>query len=315
MLHIILMILAGAGKILLGIIGCILLLILLILFVPIRYRGTFRKEERKMQGEAEVSWLLKLALVRTGWKEGSLSYEIRILGIPVLKLLERRKNRKKESEEPSGEETKEESLALPEQPADNPAAEEPVLKASEEGEEDPQPDPDKTQEVPAESENNSGNLLHKIKSIFGKIRGIFGKIKNLQDQFKGAASKAEKLLSQVRRVMEFLQSDLFRQVFEAAKRELTAIIRHILPRTVRGEVDFGAEDPGTTGEILAGIAMIYPMLPKHLHIRPDFENRMFDCDLTVKGRIRTAVLLFHGVRLLLNKQVRQLISKVRHKEA
>ena len=59
MIHILLMILKVIGVILLVILGLILAAVLLILFVPVRYRVDV-SFEGKPDGEAAVSWLLHL---------------------------------------------------------------------------------------------------------------------------------------------------------------------------------------------------------------------------------------------------------------
>ena len=68
MIHILLMILKVIGVILLVILGLILAAVLLILFVPVRYRADV-SFEGKPDGEAEVSWLLHLVRIRVSYHE------------------------------------------------------------------------------------------------------------------------------------------------------------------------------------------------------------------------------------------------------
>lgn len=62
------MILKVIGVILLVILGLILAAVLLILFVPVRYRADV-SFEGKTDGEAAVSWLLHLVRIRVSYHE------------------------------------------------------------------------------------------------------------------------------------------------------------------------------------------------------------------------------------------------------
>ena len=68
MIHILLMILKVIGIILLVILALLLTAVLLILFVPVRYRADVLFEG-KPDGEAAVSWLLHLVRIRVSYHE------------------------------------------------------------------------------------------------------------------------------------------------------------------------------------------------------------------------------------------------------
>ena len=100
MLHILWLILKFI-LILLGIVlGLLLLAILLILFCPVRYRASGTKEQddwKKIRGEGQVSWLFHGVVLRAVWAEGNLQTSFRLFGIPVDKILNRRKKTKEHS--------------------------------------------------------------------------------------------------------------------------------------------------------------------------------------------------------------------------
>ena len=68
MIHILLMILKIIGVILLVILGLLLTAVLLILFIPVRYRADV-SFDGKPDGEAAVSWLLHLVRIRVSYHE------------------------------------------------------------------------------------------------------------------------------------------------------------------------------------------------------------------------------------------------------
>ena len=80
MFHIILFILRIFGIILLSIIGIFLSLILIVLFVPIRYQLDAEKNEN-VKANAKISWLLHLLLCQITFHNSNFRIRIRILGI------------------------------------------------------------------------------------------------------------------------------------------------------------------------------------------------------------------------------------------
>ena len=68
MIHVILMILKIIGILVLLILGLILAAILLILFIPVRYRADI-SFDGKPDGEAAVSWLLQAVRIRVSYHE------------------------------------------------------------------------------------------------------------------------------------------------------------------------------------------------------------------------------------------------------
>ncbi len=342
-----------------------------------------------MQAEAGVSWLLKFIRVQVSWIEKKVAFEVYLLGIPLLKLLQWFKGRKKsgkkkrkpkkkagnadaqdasvplieereqavseaageesevepgeklgdaseeDSTEAAGEQTEadgdtEDSAdvvkdqATGEMSAESPAGasvenpdEKPVEALAETETETPI---EETQEAPKKSLGEKirgifGKIAHVIEILFGLPEKISNTFEKIEDKIEAVSDKAESLVDKAKWGLDLLQSKMFKDVFSVAKKEILAIIKHILPYKLKGSVEYGTGDPASTGEILAMLASIYPILPKDLSISPDFEESLLNCNLVLKGRIRLIVLVFHGVKILLNKQVRRLIKKVRRKEA
>ena len=68
----------------------IFLILLLLLFCPIRYRGKLKKDRtdslREIHATGEVSWLLHIISAQVFWEQGVLKTKICFLGIPLEKL-------------------------------------------------------------------------------------------------------------------------------------------------------------------------------------------------------------------------------------
>lgn len=84
-LHIVLWILKAVGILLLFLLALVVLLVLAVLFSPVRYNARVQKEEEYYEGEAGISWLSHLVSVklRFGNREGAGGYSVRLLGFPV----------------------------------------------------------------------------------------------------------------------------------------------------------------------------------------------------------------------------------------
>ena len=123
MLHILWLILKFI-LILLGIVlGLLLLAILLILFCPVRYKASGTKEQddwKKIRGEGQISWLFHGVVLRAVWAEGNLQTSFRLFGIPVDKILNRRKKNKEHSLDSSESEEDQREVVEPEKIPERP---------------------------------------------------------------------------------------------------------------------------------------------------------------------------------------------------
>ncbi len=83
-MHVILLILKILGLAAAVLLGLILVIVLLVLFVPVRYRlsGTVSQADGKTAVKGRVSWLFHLLSFTAGLEE-DLYYGLRLLGIPV----------------------------------------------------------------------------------------------------------------------------------------------------------------------------------------------------------------------------------------
>lgn len=60
--------------------------------------------------------------------------------------------------------------------------------------------------------------------------------------------------------------------------------------------------------------MLYGVYPEKLNIVPDFDEKRFEGELHVKGRLRLIHVLIIVVRLFADKDVRYIIRKIQSKE-
>ena len=303
MLHILLIILKILGLLLLLILGLLLMIVLTVLLVPVRYRADLSADEEKT-ADVRVIWLLGLAEFRAMY-DGSVNVRIRILWKRLFD-----KKMWPDSDEHPEEETPhaKEAQPVPEMPHTEEA--QPVVRThpAEEAqpkEEEPEADDSGIMEaqeirtgIPEKSENRKSD---KIRNLFG---GLKAKGKSVQDAYKSASEKIEK-------VRTMISDSENQETVRLILRQIKKIIRYILPHRLKGRIRFGFEDPALTGQILAAVSPFYGLYAKTLALEPVFDEKIFEGELHLKGRIRVASLLWPAVRVLLNKNFRKQLRNLR----
>ena len=84
-------------------------------------------------------------------------------------------------------------------------------------------------------------------------------------------------------------------------------------RSIEGYVRFGTDRPDLTGRICGLIYLILPARADRYLVDPQFYETVFRTDTDIRGVIRLYRLLVVAVRLLLDKEFRILIRKIRHR--
>ncbi|MBO4761787.1 MAG: hypothetical protein J5499_00005, partial [Lachnospiraceae bacterium] len=83
MLEIIFLILKIIGFTLLGLLGLALLIVLAILFVPLRYKARGDKHE-ELKAEGRITWLLHILRIRVTYADGKLKTKGKLLFFSIL---------------------------------------------------------------------------------------------------------------------------------------------------------------------------------------------------------------------------------------
>ncbi len=295
MLGIFLGILKWLGILLLVLLGLVLTVLLAVLFVPIRYEaeGSFRGE---LLAKGQISWLWRLFSIQAVY-DGDTEVSLRIFGVkPGRKKETAERTEKTETPDPvvtgSGKRPEEEVPLYESRPkAEAPASEK--HQGTEEG---------IKEKVPAAGTKNAKNGQKKKRvrqSLFQKIKVTFqricGKLKTAEERWQ--------------KLMEFLEKEENKNTFRLLKRQVIRFFKHVLPGKVSGTVRFGFEDPYTTGRILTYISPFYGWYGRTIQVIPVFDEQVLDGELSLKGRIRIATLLFIGFQVWRDKNFRTLLKR------
>lgn len=161
------------------------------------------------------------------------------------------------------------------------------------------------------SETNKGpfykfkTLLRKLIKIPKKIIEFFIKVKN---SIKKVYYIIIGFLEKWHKIKAFLHNDINKKGLKNIILSLKKVFRHIRPKKLNIDVEFGTGDPCSTGQLLGGLAMIYGYYGETVQIIPNFETEILEGSIFCKGRIRLFTLLIICIKLILNKEFRMLIE-------
>lgn len=296
MLAFILGLLKVIGIVLLIILLLILLLLAIVLFVPIRYKGSGVIDDTEKNVQFKITWLLHALSVRVNYQHPEKpSVIIKILGIQIGKKKKKSKKKKDIPENPDiSSELSEINPEEKQNPVDNSGdecAEQMQMPQNELTPEHQQVFDEYIQEKqkPKESLREKINkIIDKIKSIYDKIKDIFS---NIQYYLNVVQEKETK--------------ELLHKVFES----LLKILKSIRPRKLVINANVGFDTPDTTGKMYGAYWVMKPVLGEHVDITPDFENKTLEGDFFVKGKITVFVIAINCLKILLNKNLKPVIKK------
>ena len=289
MLHIIIFILKIIGILLLVILGLILLLVSSVLFVPITYKVRAERKDGVIQVRAVAGWMFRLLSVHYRLHTSQEPMQLlqgRILGIPVWKPLEPKKEKK--------------DLTPGTAVATIPQPESEVSR-----QEQPQ---DKQAQTKPPRQSILKKLLYAIRRIYGKItaigRGLFSLVVKLLHM-------PEKASETIGTLTDFWNLEENVKARESIWRELKFLWKHSRPRKADLTLHFGFEDPSWTGQCMGVLSILNVWYPGRIFLKPEFEQEIFEGTLYIKGHMMLAVPLLSIFRLWRDENVMKMYRRFR----
>lgn len=329
MLHIIIFILKIIGILLLVILGLILLLVSSVLFVPITYKVRAERKDGVIQVRAVAGWMFRLLSVHYRLHTSQKPMQLlqgRILGIPVWKPLEPKKEKPKKAEKKSKE-----KQSKPKQMGAKQLEQKAEVKSSDKAKERlkkdltpgtavasvPQPEPEVSrQEQPQDKQAQTKpprqsilkKLLYAIRRIYGKItaigRGLFSLVVKLLHM-------PEKASETIGTLTDFWNLEENVKARESIWRELKFLWKHSRPRKADLTLHFGFEDPSWTGQCMGVLSILNVWYPGRIFLKPEFEQEIFEGTLYIKGHMMLAVPLLSIFRLWRDENVMKMYRRFR----
>ncbi len=311
MLHIILLVLKILGIILLSILGLVVLLILALLFVPVRYKVYFSVEEYG-RVQCNVSWLLHIISLKLKYDK-KFQKSIRIFGIDIgfFKILKKKglkkpkklRGRKKAVKHKKNlQETKKSALE----------GEERERMVSTENDDITYDNfsYDKTEFTQKENDfdeedTKKSSILYKIKNKISKIPVL---IKKIIYQTKNICGKIKSVHQKTGSAIGFLKDEETKEAIEFIKKQLGFFLKDVKPRKITGHLTFGTGDAASTGELLGAYYLITKGISRHFKVTPDFDHKVLEGNMKIKGRVFIYKLLIIGFKVYKNKNLKERID-------
>ena len=329
MLHIILFILKILGCILLAVLGLLLVLLCILLFVPIKYdfSGSYMEQpDLRMK----VTWLFGIVKAHVDFKDQQLLVQAKLAWKSLYRMekdFTKKDSKEKDSDddknveiEPVSEIVKTDSnIETVEQPAQKKVEQKPISDGETatvilEPKSSAKDHTKKSKQKLSKKDKNAENTSNVQKqSIFEKIMFM---IEQLIEKISCSAEKVEEkiddLSCRLNKIDRFISAECTQNSIALARRMLVSVLKHIAPKRVKGKIHFGLDKPSATGKILGYASAFYPLYADDIQIEPDFENKVIEGNLDLKGRIQLYIFVFWALRMILCKDVRKLIKYLKH---
>lgn len=284
MWSVVLKILSILGIILLALLGTLLAVVLLVLFMPVVYRGSGFAHGGKYQAQFRFRWLFGLVRGEFSYPEDG-ALRIRALWVTLFDSGRKRREPEEERREPP-------AAAAAETRKQQPVEMLEAAKASPDSAEVDAPAP--PQEASPKQEKGTAQEPPK-------------------EQKEPLAAKLSALREKLQLYLPIVQDEDNRALVRHALGRLGRILRSIRPRVLRLEAVIGTGEPDTTGYIYGAFWAVKPFWGRkcRIAVTPDFESRILEGEVFLRGHILAVVLLYHIVRVILDKRLGQLIDRLK----
>lgn len=338
------------GKILLVILLILLLILAAVLFIPVRYKALIdgSTERSGLHVNAEVSWCLRMLILRVDRSVGKeqegagQGRKFLVFGISPSDLRAKRRKKQKEAVKAAKKRQLETIRAADPEKYDRLKEEAKARKEEREArrrqkaEEDAARREREKEELAAAEERRERMRIRALHSIgyaerafravlsaftdaFGLIYRVFLAICELPLLLcEKTGSFMSGLLAYFGRIMnwiDFLTDPRTSGAVMKAWKLLKKLLGHILPGDADGSLTYGFGDPSLTGESLAVLAAFYPRYAGRINISPQFDAALCEAELTFKGRVRIAYIVYLLINGICDSDIRYMIHLYReHKK-
>lgn len=296
MWHVILQILAVIGIVLLVLLALLILTVLVVLFVPIRYRASGEKEADRIEGVAAVSFLYPFLSFKWQRAGNENRWALRLLGIKLKS--SRKADKGKVAEPEKTDKGKAEETAQAAKPE----------KAAEPVKEEKQPATPSVQNAEAEDAARQAEETGTQETDRGSSE------KKARFTISGLCDKMENIRDNVEYYKERLTAEENRLFLKRTKERIFAVLKSIKPKVLTARVVCGTGSPDTTGYVCAVYGMLYPVIEDRISFTADFEKKVLDGELSVKGKVRVVTLVRHGIKILLDKQLKVFLKEMKRED-
>lgn len=135
------------------------------------------------------------------------------------------------------------------------------------------------------------------------------KVKKKDNEKQNKNDKLSKGKDIFNKIRDFYNDESYKGVIKFIWKHLKKVLKSVLPKKTKIELEYGLDDPMMTGLSLGAISIFYAVLGNSMVIKPDFNRQMIKGKFYVKGRIYLFIIAYHAILVILDKRVRKLKSE------
>lgn len=306
-----------ASIILIGII-----LFLLVMFVPLRYKiGGSNKD--KLYGYFLATFLLNIFRIKVYYRDKAGWLSVRIFGIKfldktipeVIELVEKiidKFSKKEDASDESSEESNKDSNSSDK--TDSSSSKEETIPETDEAEYEITYDeveeflnsPDEIDDMNAVEKN-----IAFIQAIKDFVLNIKKKWYNFKEFVNEKLEQWEKTKKWIKFIWKIINHPSFAPTLKLFKDITLKFIKHIFPRKWRMHIVYGDEDPYVTGQVSRYICMARGYFNREIDFTPVWDGKALEIDGYVSGYMQMYVFLHYAFLLFTNKHLRKMVFLIR----
>ncbi|MFG6367159.1 MAG: hypothetical protein K1W16_01820 [Lachnospiraceae bacterium] len=302
-----------AGIVFLVILGLVILILLLVMFVPVRYRGEGSYYDSAFSTKLNFSWLCRIVSVwgefQKGQERGFHIY-LKIFGIVIYDNLKRANKKRKHKKGKSTKTKIEHNNEIQAAETQDVISDETANKW-----EAPM---NKNVCLNMDAENAGSDMPKEKQNILEKIKRFFINfvkfLKNIKFTFSKVCDTIVKIKDNIKYYLEVLQLESTKQAFATCQKQFRYALRKLSPRNFQINLHLGFADPAVMGEVLAVWGMFYPIHLGNIDIQPEFDRVVMEGDFSFRGRISVFVFVRIACILFFDRNIKCLLRQLKREK-
>ena len=162
--------------------------------------------------------------------------------------------------------------------------------------------------------DDDGVDIFTVFDFFEKLSDLFWGTLDFLEKPEKAVEKAFYTISRacdkIDLIQDTLESPTFERAYRCAKKDLFLILRHVKPKKFNADILLGLGDPATTAQVLAAVNVADAFLDYDIDLEPDFDNKVVEADVDIRGRIALWRVLLSAARVYFNKDIRKVYKRI-----
>ena len=161
-----------------------------------------------------------------------------------------------------------------------------------------------TQRRENESKEEDNSFFEKAGDFFEKIEeGVENINEKMEYTYEQICDKIDLVSEGKEKITDFISDETHQGAYKKFVGELKRLLAAVKPTKIKGNLKVGFENPKTTGLFIAGASLIYPYTGGNANLEADFDNKVLEGDLRIKGKLRIGSLAWFATRMAVNKDV------------